>query len=432
MGRGSIKLTLPNLIFCAAFSTIFLRILVYHALSHCDKEYGLIIDAGSSGSRIHIFSWKDDNKDDLLITLNEISALKITPGISSYNTGKDAGKSLVPLIHHAEELIPRHCWSKTNIHLMATAGMRLVKNSRAKEILTGIRNYLSSLPFIFHGRNARIVPGDEEAEFDWLSINFATSAFVEKKDFVGVTDLGGASTQISYHIASTSSFNTGDSDTSTFQPGIRTLQVGAYSHTIYAVSRLHMGLYEAYKNTYKLHVNGQYNENTYPCQIPGDYYKCRALVIQFLNKHASEDMSQLGETANAPPIKTGSTFYGLDNFAKLANIHWTLEKRNPNSRKLPPTQFVNPDMESFQKVAIKLCSMDWYELRSLIPLKAAKDKLLAHSCFGLIYIKILLEDVYKLQDEDISVIFAHTVGEIDGSWATGAAIAAFEKPFEEV
>ena len=71
-------------------------------------NFGIIIDAGSSGSRVHIFKWNDN---DILNSISEISRLKITPGISHYITydepGVAAGESLHELLKHAEKSIPK-------------------------------------------------------------------------------------------------------------------------------------------------------------------------------------------------------------------------------------------------------------------------------------------------------------------------------------
>ena len=417
MGKGSFKITLPKLIMVTAFGTICLRLLTMFFTMNSCPGYGIIIDAGSSGSRIHIFNWKTNS---FLSTLHEISKLKLYPGISSYKTGKEAGDSIVPLLHHGSTIIPPHCWSSTNIHLMATAGMRLVSETKSIEIFKGIRHTLQESPFQFESENAGILPGDKEAEYDWLSVNFATKAFVPSNNspFVGVSDLGGASTQISFEV------NEADRN----KPGVKTIEMNAVQHSVYGVSRLHMGLYEAFRNTKKLQNSGESSFSTSssssPCNIPGDYKQCQLLVQRYVQKHAQEDMSQLGETAVAPTMKDPEMlFYGLDNFAKLNSIVFILN-RNIKSRELPPEIFVNPDLNRWVDAAQRVCGMrSFRELRSIVPVKAAKDRILSSSCFGLIYVKALIEDVYKLQSKRL--IFAHSIDDIDGSWATGASIAVF-------
>jgi hypothetical protein len=387
-------------------------------VSSCDG-WGLVIDAGSSGSRIHIFTWKKDNTDhqaNALHTLREVSKYKITPGISSFEP-EEAANSLSPLIAHAQKHVPNYCQTQTNIFLFATAGMRIVfqkQPSTAQAIFSAIRQFLATTPFIVgeEVKNVGIIPGNEEAVFDWLSVNFAIDINTKIVDTVGVIDLGGASTQIAFPVTPQNAL----------EPGVRQVQLQS-THFIYAVSRLHMGVYEAYDNTLKLVRVGE----SFPCTIPGDFDQCSALVRQFIQKHAAEDMSQLDTTAVAPTIRNFQegkmmTFYGLDNFAKLSSIVFVL-KRHERSRELPPKIFLKPNLNEWVDVGRRICAMGWHELRGTVPRKAAKDKLLGKSCFGLIYSKMLLEDVYLLKSQQL--IFAHSIGDIDGSWAMGAAVSRF-------
>lgn len=63
-----------------------------------EKEYGIIIDAGSNGTRIHLFEWKkreyelsNKKEENNLIELKEIFNAKVKKSIStiSYNEIKD-------------------------------------------------------------------------------------------------------------------------------------------------------------------------------------------------------------------------------------------------------------------------------------------------------------------------------------------------------
>ena len=420
-------MTLPNLIILVTCMSLLMKVALYFVANSSSAScvgWGLIIEAGSSGSRVHIFTW---NENKFIETLKEVSTLKISPGISSYETGKEAGESLETLLAHARDIVPANCWSHTRLHLKATAGMRLVGEKRSNEIFEEIRLSLAGSSFKFLPTDAGVVLGADEAEFDYLSVNFAV-ARTRSASTIGVTDLGGASTQISFEVEPEQKNN----------PGVRTIALpgssSAAQRSIYAVSRLHMGLYEAFKNTRRVHDEGhdEGDDVSFPCALPGDYDKCARAIRQFIHKHAVEDMSNLGTTAVAPPrIKSVTTFYGLDNYAKLASVVFIMT-RESQSKELPPQEFLQPDMKKWSKVAKTLCALDWRELREIVPLKSAKDRLLRTSCFGIIYVTMLVEDVYNLrggggEEERTKLIFAHSIGDVDGSWATGAAVKIFSQ-----
>lgn len=167
-------------------------------------KYGIVIDAGSSGTRLHAYKMTDDG------FLEEVVQKKITPGISAYvENPEDLSNTLTRLTDYAENKIPSHCRSITSIHLMATAGMRLVSISDKDIILKAVRKALKQSSFMFRDDWASVIPGQTEALYDWISVNLAVGALpVTSTDYlVGATDLGGASTQLAYPVSSSSRKN---------------------------------------------------------------------------------------------------------------------------------------------------------------------------------------------------------------------------------
>jgi Golgi apyrase len=101
------------------------------------SQYGVILDAGSSGTRVYIYKWKNHAKAAKDASAAELKALpkiklkenkKIHPGVSSFaekpsQIGPDHLKQLIEI---ALDEVPDSKISETPVYLMATAGMRLL------------------------------------------------------------------------------------------------------------------------------------------------------------------------------------------------------------------------------------------------------------------------------------------------------------------
>ena len=89
------------------------------------------------------------------------------------------------------------------LYVKATAGLRLLPVRQAQLLLEAINSGLSNstrCPFSFV--NARVISGEEEALFGWLSANALLGrlgrAATVQSDTVAWLDLGGASAQLAH------------------------------------------------------------------------------------------------------------------------------------------------------------------------------------------------------------------------------------------
>lgn len=151
-----------------------------------------IIDAGSSGSRYYLYE-TSQNAINIFPDIDVIPSdcKKIEPGL---HKSKDVADYLKPLIHCAKIADP-----DATIHLLATAGMRGLSNKKRKQaILNEVRLSLenAALPI----GDIRIITGEEEAEYAWLTVNSIMDSF-DKENTWGVIELGGASAQIAFKSA---------------------------------------------------------------------------------------------------------------------------------------------------------------------------------------------------------------------------------------
>lgn len=106
-------------------------------------RYAIVIDAGSTGSRIHIFNFLEGA---LQLQFDKFDQLR--PGLNSYaDEPPKAAESLEPLLALAEATIPQEQRAATSIMVGATAGLRLLKGNKADVILEEVRGYLRKRPF---------------------------------------------------------------------------------------------------------------------------------------------------------------------------------------------------------------------------------------------------------------------------------------------
>ncbi|TPX31124.1 hypothetical protein SmJEL517_g05458 [Synchytrium microbalum] len=197
------------------------------AVSTKKRRYAVIIDAGSSGSRVLVYSWKAGagGSGVLETGLSEIEPgavdghewfLKEEPGeffglssLASHASG--ASTHLRPLLDFASKLVPQDQQSETPIYLFATAGMRLVAPEKQTAILDAACTFIKAeYTFSVAGgcnRHVRVISGELEGILGWIAVNRLLGGFDAKHDATlkknhpttfGFLDMGGASAQIAF------------------------------------------------------------------------------------------------------------------------------------------------------------------------------------------------------------------------------------------
>ncbi|KNC74186.1 hypothetical protein SARC_13259, partial [Sphaeroforma arctica JP610] len=189
-----------------------------------DARYGILIDAGSSGSRLYVYQWPDSAAKESLENFLKIKesqdangqglVMKIEPGLSSFEDNiSGAFVSLVPLLDFAFKHVPAAQHVHTPLYVLATAGLRLMTEEHQSQMIQDISKRIpEDYDFDFKQGNMRIISGEEEAMFAWVTANTLMGHLVThgnpRGPTVGVVDMGGASSQIAFEIPSTQSVNT--------------------------------------------------------------------------------------------------------------------------------------------------------------------------------------------------------------------------------
>ncbi|XP_042335811.1 ectonucleoside triphosphate diphosphohydrolase 2 isoform X2 [Sceloporus undulatus] len=173
-------------------------------------QYGIVLDAGSSHTALFVYKWPADKENDTGIVSQHSMCDVEGGGISSYaKNPPDAGASLKACLNQAVAAVPKERHAVTPLYLGATAGMRLLNLTdpqASDHVLAAVASTLKQYPFDFRG--ARILSGEDEGVFGWVTANYLLENFIKygwigqwvrpKKKTLGAMDLGGASTQITF------------------------------------------------------------------------------------------------------------------------------------------------------------------------------------------------------------------------------------------
>jgi GDA1/CD39 (nucleoside phosphatase) family len=141
--------------------------------SHCTKPFGskplvqfaLMIDAGSTGSRIHVYKFNNCGASP---ALEDEVFVQTIPGLSAYaDQPEEAAKSLDVLMQAAVENVPIHLRRCSSIAVKATAGLRLLGEKKSQSILDAVQHRLKHhYPFpIYKKDGVSIMDGRDEGTF---------------------------------------------------------------------------------------------------------------------------------------------------------------------------------------------------------------------------------------------------------------------------
>lgn len=176
-------------------------------------NHAILIDAGSSGSRVHVYEFSGPlNPGELPqvkpASVHDAWTMKIEPGVSSFGDHpQDLAEYLLPLLQFALDTVKTEAASETPLFLMATAGLRLLDDEERNLITSKLCEAIALFPFKFACENVKVISGEMEGVYGWVSANYlmntlntASSGTSSGPKTLGFMDLGGASTQITFEV----------------------------------------------------------------------------------------------------------------------------------------------------------------------------------------------------------------------------------------
>ncbi|XP_008052389.1 ectonucleoside triphosphate diphosphohydrolase 1 isoform X2 [Carlito syrichta] len=317
---------------------------------------------------------------------------------------------------------------------------RLQNKEQADSVLSGVTKSLSNYPFDFQG--ARIITGQEEGAYGWITINYLLGKFTQKLSWLsliqrksdnqetfGALDLGGASTQITFVPQN----QTIESPDNALQFRLYGKDYSVYTHSFLCygkdqalLQKLAKDIQVARNGTFKdpcfhpgykkvMNVSVLYKtpctkrfKTTLPLQQfeiqgSGDYQQCRASILELFNTSECPYSRCAFNGIFLPPLQ--------GDFRAFSAFYFVMNFLNVTSEKVSSLEKVIEMVENF-------CSRPWQEIKTSFA--RVKERYLSEYCFSGTYIlALLLEGYHFTADSWEHIQFIGKIQDSDAGWTLG-------------
>ncbi len=345
-------------------------------------DYIAVVNAGSTGSRLYLYTYPTDSQSKLkLPTL--VDSTKVKQGVATIDPSAISAY-LQPLFQLVQKDVP--AGTPVNLYFLSTAGMRLLSFDQQQAINTAITNTAKSsglTPAVI-----QTITGKMEGAFDWIALNQLLNNLGQApSQTVGILDLGGASTELTFT-------GSGMDSTDTV-----TLNLANQTYTLYSHSYLGLGeniAQSQYMNAAECYPIGYSLPDSY--MGTGEFKTCQKHLMSLLSK-----VQQVANIQQFIPSNTTMNFYAISGFAytntsKIFNLGVQLNSK------------------SLSNSASTACAQTW----SLLNQQDPSDPYLYSTCFNAA-LAVNLLNTYGFSPSK-TFTASNTIGSDDIDWTLGAAI----------
>ncbi|XP_077248923.1 putative apyrase 6 [Tasmannia lanceolata] len=394
------------------------------------KGFGIIIHAGTTGSRIHVFEFLNEGRIPFVgFDGKDSNSLKLNPALVEFGGDpENAGKTLSRLLDFARERVPKAERKDTKVRLMATGGIERMDSDAREGILESCRQVLRSSGFLFKDEWASVINGQEEGVYAWVAANYAMGTLGgDPEETTGIIELGGASMQVIF-----ASREPPPMDFS------QMLKLAGVTYNLYSQSMLHFGQDAAWellrgqhdsrimtssssaidgsimspcipKGYYQSSVSSitlnETNEKLQPFHSAGNFSACRSEAVGLLQK--GKDMCM------HPPCRIIPSFMpefqgkpiAAENFFYTSKFFGLVPKAS---------------LLELEAAGRHYCEDDWGKLKD--EHSGIDEGDLLRYCFSSAYIVALLHDGLGIPMNDRRIGFTNPARSIPLDWTLGAFI----------
>uniref|UniRef100_A0A1I8B4H1 Nucleoside-diphosphatase mig-23 n=1 Tax=Meloidogyne hapla TaxID=6305 RepID=A0A1I8B4H1_MELHA len=438
-------------------------------------NYGIIIDAGSTGSRLFLYEWFSKS-DKQLIDIKIVNdsegkpvVKKATPGLSTFADKPDAASDyLLPLLQYASKRIPSHKRSKTPLFIFATAGMRLLPLEKQNLIITNLRKKLPQIIELeINPENIKVITGKWEGIYSWIAVNYMLGRFNitnisdslimstqfgnndkfvnERPKTAGMIDMGGASTQIAFELP----FDLNEQYNSKEEENIQIIQLGSkqFLYKIFVTTFLGFGVNEGAKKYEKLLWSKIRKNNSSSSEkeinfildgcLPKDFLKLTSIEDddgQFVRKgdgqwdNCVQNIATLIFDKYKECPKTKKCFFGGVNIPKGISLS-NVELYGFSEYWFSVDDVLSLggiyDHDIFEEKAKQFCKQTWREIKKKVRAKqypkADRDRI-ETQCFKSAWIHAILHNGFYVEEKRNNFQSAFKIKGQEVQWALGAMI----------
>lgn len=344
-----------------------------------------VVDAGSTGSRLHIYTY--DLENNYPVHINELFSKRTQPGIASIALNSTSiNQYLTHLFAEAPD-------KNMPVYFYATAGMRLLSRESQDAFYATIKQWFAAQSD-WRLIKAKTITGKEEGIYGWLAVNYGLGILASDKPLVGVIDMGGASTQVTFPITRPEAIDEHSS-----------IELDVYGRHIQLFAHSFLGLGKNEFDHQFLDVASCFSDN-YPMPngelAQGDFSSCVKETALLINAVHHVDKT-IQPVMQSNPVKT---WYALGAISALAQT----PPLTPNNG-----QFTIKDIADWADR--EFCHRDW----SLLVAQYPDNEYLYTSCLNSSYFYALLNHGYGMhQDQQINYIPSNGDNEYD--WTLGVVL----------
>lgn len=439
----------------------------------CRSPFRIIIDGGSTGSRLHIFEFVTNSTgydEDVSCVRRGSSRADMPMSAFARDTSQQRRRSivpatvsahLVPLFDYAASVIPEVYHGTTEVRYEATAGMRLVEESEQSAVYDALHEGLVSsvlptlgvvFPFrAFRREDIKTLSGELEGFYGAVAANYLSGTIDTKlrirtaedslsyEEPLGAMDMGGSSTQLVFMPSKDYSDNNHNGVTPT--TFLNRDDFFSHSYLSYGVDQMREHLWNFWIQE---HTDSENKTIDNPCAFQGltiswngftligtgDVTTCTSQIKKLIPSLDDPSFSeeQLGRVVGGtthPPVR--GKFLAMSLYFFVLDFLRVMTSSSVSSIN---ETWPSPTLEELSMAIPHLCELQWngdLEFYQHSTHKYTRPDILPHRCFEAVYLVTLLRDGYGFdpRTRDISYIFDVQSSEVE--WTLGHALSLYSE-----